>query len=298
MKNTLAGTLESLEAILASEEGGLGKRPPLPIGEYAEEHLRFVRKAAKLLDDRRQQELAAGARRALEGLLDAESWALEAAKAAALAADAAGPADDEQSSAARLGRLAERMMREEHVAHEEAEKAVRAFYDSLGGQNRDDDNIGAAVSEGDTSDPDDSPACEMCGGECEPLGALGKTRHFRCRHCGWDTAVEGSAPGRRPVTASEGAPHAESIPAVHLNGTDGTTLADQQRAVRVAAHALLDALSEAAPHGRDFYTKGAGALQAAQAAHREAVSAVQGVLDRASAISRGIYRAMGPKAPV
>lgn len=31
--------------------------------------------------------------------------------------------------------------------------------------------------------------CELCGGECFLLGALGPTAHYRCRQCGSDTRL-------------------------------------------------------------------------------------------------------------
>jgi tRNA(Ile2) C34 agmatinyltransferase TiaS len=27
--------------------------------------------------------------------------------------------------------------------------------------------------------------CPSCSGDGQLLGALGRTRHYRCRHCGW-----------------------------------------------------------------------------------------------------------------
>jgi len=30
-------------------------------------------------------------------------------------------------------------------------------------------------------------SCPACGGECFPLGALGRAMHFRCRQCGMNS---------------------------------------------------------------------------------------------------------------
>ena len=40
--------------------------------------------------------------------------------------------------------------------------------------------------EQDTESGGYPPQCPQCGGEGTLLGALGHTRHYRCRQCGWD----------------------------------------------------------------------------------------------------------------
>jgi hypothetical protein len=44
-------------------------------------------------------------------------------------------------------------------------------------------------------------------------------------------------------------------PYVNLNGASRKSLIEQSRAVMAAAHTLMLALSQAAPHGRDYQTR-------------------------------------------
>lgn len=49
-------------------------------------------------------------------------------------------------------------------------------------------------------------------------------------------------------------------PTVHINGTSKEALLEQAVAVCDAARALLQALVEASPNGRDFYVQGAAVV--------------------------------------
>ena len=57
------------------------------------------------------------------------------------------------------------------------------------------------------------------------------------------------------------------LPRVHLNGTDRTTLLDQNLEALEAVRGAIAALERAQPHSRDYYMLGDGAVQAAIFAH-------------------------------
>ena len=67
------------------------------------------------------------------------------------------------------------------------------------------------------------------------------------------------------------------IPTVHLNGT---SLAELQTALRIAygaVHAAIDAVSQCAPHGRDYYVQGPDAIGKATAEHRSRIDRLDDV---------------------
>lgn len=59
------------------------------------------------------------------------------------------------------------------------------------------------------------------------------------------------------------------IPTVHLNGTSREELIRQLQQAVTALMEAHYALENAAPHGRDYYPQGEGAIQQAIAEHRE-----------------------------
>jgi hypothetical protein len=69
------------------------------------------------------------------------------------------------------------------------------------------------------------------------------------------------------------------FPSVHLNGTSRGSLIEQQHDVWEAANKLMVALSEAAPHGRDYYVQEGNPLTQAQEEHRARVRQVQTIMD-------------------
>jgi hypothetical protein len=78
------------------------------------------------------------------------------------------------------------------------------------------------------------------------------------------------------------------IPTIHLNGTSREELIRQ---LRVAGEALLEArraLENAAPHGRDYYPQGKGAIQQAQTEHYERLRRIDDVYEELMVIWRGI----------
>lgn len=68
------------------------------------------------------------------------------------------------------------------------------------------------------------------------------------------------------------------IPTVHLNGSGADSLLKQFRAVGEAVHSAIEALTAAAPHGRDYYVQGGDAFAEAQAEHLERLAALQKIL--------------------
>jgi hypothetical protein len=78
------------------------------------------------------------------------------------------------------------------------------------------------------------------------------------------------------------------IPTIHLNGTSREELIRQ---LRVAGEALLEArraLENTAPHGRDYYPQGKGAIQQAQTEHYERLRRIDDVYEELMVIWRGI----------
>lgn len=80
-----------------------------------------------------------------------------------------------------------------------------------------------------------------------------------------------------------------AVPTVHLNGTHGQDLVEQQKKVWHAAKALQDALCEAAPHGRDYYVQPGPALQIARGQNDDRIAAVQKILGETEAILDSLW---------
>lgn len=79
-----------------------------------------------------------------------------------------------------------------------------------------------------------------------------------------------------------------TFPTVHLNGTGGERLLEQQRDVCQALHAALDALREASPNGRDYYVQGNDVFAQAAREHRARIEAIKMVLGEAEKIAHNI----------
>ncbi|MEO8035468.1 MAG: hypothetical protein ABI837_13615 [Acidobacteriota bacterium] len=67
-------------------------------------------------------------------------------------------------------------------------------------------------------------------------------------------------------------------PRIHLNGTPGATLIEQNRAAQLAIRTAISVLQEARPHGRDYYVQHPGVMEIAQREHRYRVERLRGVL--------------------
>lgn len=66
-------------------------------------------------------------------------------------------------------------------------------------------------------------------------------------------------------------------PTVHLNGTSRDQLTSAFLAAYRAVNDAIDAVGEAAPNGRDYYTQGPDAISAATQEHRERIKALMQV---------------------
>jgi len=79
-----------------------------------------------------------------------------------------------------------------------------------------------------------------------------------------------------------------TTPVVHLNGTSGRDLLEQQRAVSRAIAALREALANASPNGRDYYVVSQEALGRALSEHRAELTLLNAMEERHTAISMAI----------
>ena len=82
----------------------------------------------------------------------------------------------------------------------------------------------------------------------------------------------------------------QSVPTVHLNGTDGTVLQTQNEAALSTIELAIEQLMLAAPHGRDYYVRGATAFAEAYGQHAARLKALGTVRDELREIVRGIRR--------
>lgn len=73
------------------------------------------------------------------------------------------------------------------------------------------------------------------------------------------------------------------LPTIHLNGTSKNNLFDGYVTALLAVEAAIDAVAQAAPHGRDYYPQGDHALRQAQAEHQDR-------LRRLNAISEELHQ--------
>ena len=67
------------------------------------------------------------------------------------------------------------------------------------------------------------------------------------------------------------------IPTVHLNGTSREELVRQIERAYEHLDKAMDALAQAAPHGRDYYTQGMDAYQKAAAEHESRMARLHSV---------------------
>jgi hypothetical protein len=80
-----------------------------------------------------------------------------------------------------------------------------------------------------------------------------------------------------------------SIPTVHGNGTGGPQLIAQLRDARTAVKAALEALANARPHGRDYYTQGPDAFAKARDEHTAREAALQTVEKELMTVYYGVF---------
>lgn len=69
------------------------------------------------------------------------------------------------------------------------------------------------------------------------------------------------------------------FPQLNINGTSQTALIEQYESTAAAMVKAIDALRNAAPHGRDYQTLPAGAYMQAKKEHDARIAALQSVYD-------------------
>lgn len=83
------------------------------------------------------------------------------------------------------------------------------------------------------------------------------------------------------------------VPTLHLNGTGRNDLLRQSREACRALERAIEAMSEATPHGRDYYPQGPDATNAARNAHVARMDALRAVLAEQTEIYHAIARMPG-----
>ena len=69
------------------------------------------------------------------------------------------------------------------------------------------------------------------------------------------------------------------VPTIHLNGTSQESLMEALEQASGKVQEAIDALSEVAPNGRDYYPQGESAINEAVDEHRSRVKRMQAVFD-------------------
>jgi hypothetical protein len=82
-----------------------------------------------------------------------------------------------------------------------------------------------------------------------------------------------------------------AFPTIHLNGTSKEALLEQQLAAIKALRAATDALSAAAPHGRDYYVQGPLAFTVARDEHVARLTKITEVIREIEALALHISEA-------
>jgi len=80
-------------------------------------------------------------------------------------------------------------------------------------------------------------------------------------------------------------------PTIHLNGSGRTILSEQYERADLAINDAINALFDARPNGRDYYTQGNEAYDVALSEHTARVRALVGVRTDISAIRLAIVDA-------
>jgi pantothenate synthetase len=83
------------------------------------------------------------------------------------------------------------------------------------------------------------------------------------------------------------------MPTIHLNGTSREELIEQHVAAVAALNRALEAMARAAPHGRDYYPQGAGAIQQAIQEHNDRVARVSLVFAELTEIAEDLVLGEG-----
>jgi len=73
-------------------------------------------------------------------------------------------------------------------------------------------------------------------------------------------------------------------PTIHLNGTAPASLLECNEKAQQAIRTAIEATARTAPHGRDYYPQGPGALAIAEVEYRSRMACLHRVLDELSEI--------------
>ena len=114
---------------------------------------------------------------------------------------------------------------------------------------------------------------------------IAEVRHQLATEQGEHAITAGSR--RDPVHPALEAP-CLSVPTVHSNGTSGEALLDQVTGAMAAIRAAMDAMTEASPHARDYYTRGPHRLTQALVEHESRNARLRSVLVEYETISESI----------
>ena len=77
-------------------------------------------------------------------------------------------------------------------------------------------------------------------------------------------------------------------PSIHINGTSGELLLEQQTSAISAIYKALGAMDSASPNGRDYYVQGTDAFRRAQNEHQSRVDSLRKVLMEMNEIAEKI----------
>lgn len=78
------------------------------------------------------------------------------------------------------------------------------------------------------------------------------------------------------------------IPTIHLNGTSAQSLMDDLENAHEKIREAIQALSQCAPNGRDYYVQESGALVVAQEEHQARMSKLVSIKAELEALAEGI----------
>lgn len=79
------------------------------------------------------------------------------------------------------------------------------------------------------------------------------------------------------------------VPTIHLNGTSQEDLLTQVTKAAHAVYAAVEALSQMAPNGRDYYPQGPDALPLALREHRKRMATLEDLLQELQELSEAIH---------
>jgi len=138
--------------------------------------------------------------------------------------------------------------------------------------------------------------CAMCSGLIRPGDRINWARGMRATHEQCPTAKPAPEVTAAPPTPPP-APKL-AVPTLHLNGSYGPDLCRAYQDAVSAVYAALNVVAQSAPHGRDYYPQGDGALRQAQAQHDARLGHLRQVADELCAILNDVETACAGAASI